>query len=353
MMTHTERLHRLLAGRPVDRPLYAAWGHVMNLSDRNAKDFAKATIDFQNANEFDFIKIMSNPYYLIEDTGIVLRPPAHYADSISRCSNSLPIKKAEDWERLSYPEVGKGALAREQDAIRRVVDHYQGDVPVIATIFTPMMWLSYLAIPSEQMDVAEQTEGSTVRLLERYLTKNERLAGQALERLAQINQEYMSALLEEGVSGFFYCTEYARSEWSDRALFDQFERQYDLKTLNAVHKKSEFNILHVCGNHALAMDWVLDYPVEAINWDDQRSKNPSLGEVREKTDKILVGGLDRLHDFSGVDREMIKTTLQKKILEAQKQAGQKLIISGGCDWKLDATYRFYIWQEVIEELSAR
>ena len=81
-MNASERLQNMLNGLPTDRPLFSAWGHVMNFCDRNAKDFAKATIDFQNANGFDFIKIMSNPYYLIEDTGLVLSPVTDYATPV-------------------------------------------------------------------------------------------------------------------------------------------------------------------------------------------------------------------------------------------------------------------------------
>lgn len=68
------------------------------------------------------------------------------------------------------------------------------------------------------------------------------------------------------------------------------------------------------------------------------------------TDRILVGGLDRLHDFAGADRAEIKERIRRKIEEARRQAGRKLIVSGGCDWKIEAVFRFYIWQEVMEEL---
>ena len=51
-MTHLERMKAVVAGEPVDGPPFAAWGHVMNLEDRHAKDFAKAIIDFQRVHDF-------------------------------------------------------------------------------------------------------------------------------------------------------------------------------------------------------------------------------------------------------------------------------------------------------------
>lgn len=321
----------------------------MNFCDRNAKDFAKATIDFQDANDFDFIKIMSNPYYLLEDMGILLNAPERYDQCVTR-SNRLLVPSPKDWGTIAFPDVNAGSLAREREAIRRVIGHYQGTVPVLATIFTPAMWIAYSSLRSEDMEQAENQFGSYIPLLERYLTGHERHVRPALDRFAELNQRYMEALLSDGVSGFFYCTEYARDLWTDRTVFEDFEKRYDLRILDSVRKDSLFNILHVCGVGKLRMDWVLDYPVDAFNWDDRQPGNPSLADVRAATEKILVGGLDRFRDLAGASREEIKTRLLEKIRRATEQAGRNLIVSGGCDWTIGASHRFYIWREVMEEL---
>ena len=69
MITHTQRVKAALEGKMLDRPAFAAWGPHMNLVDRNAKDFARATIDYQNAHHFDFIKVMPNGMYFPEAVG--------------------------------------------------------------------------------------------------------------------------------------------------------------------------------------------------------------------------------------------------------------------------------------------
>lgn len=348
-ITHTERLQNLLSGKTPDRPLFSAWGHAMNFCDRNAKDFARATIDFQNVHDFDFIKVMSNPYYMLEDMGILLNAPQRYDQCVAR-SGRLLVPSPKDWGTVAFPEVNAGSLGREREAIRRVVEHYQGTVPVLATIFTPAMWIAYSSLRSDDMERAERQSGSYIPLLERYLTDHERHVRPALDRFAELNQRYMEALLADGVSGFFYCTEYARDMWSDQTVFENFEKKYDLRVLNSVQENSFFNILHVCGVGKLRMDWVLEYPVDAFNWDDRQPDNPSLADVRALTEKILVGGLDRFQDLEGADREEIKTRLLESIRRAAAQAGRNLIVSGGCDWSIDATYRFYIWREVMNEL---
>ena len=161
----------------------------------------------------------------------------------------------------------------------------------------------------------------------------------------------MQALLDVGVSGFFYCTEHARNGWSE-AAFDLFERRFDLRALDGVKAGSMFNILHVCGQSGLRMDWVLDYPVHALNWDDRQPLTPSLAQVRAQTDKVLIGGLDRKHDLAGTDKCAIRARLTEHIRDARAQAGEKLILSGGCDWSLEDAANFPLWREVMESLSA-
>lgn len=348
-LTATERLRRVLEGKEADRPLYSAWGHFMNYTDRNAKDFAKATIDFQLAHGFDFIKVMSNPFYLLEDMGIVLLPVKSYASCVSRSPSILTVPKPAGWEKVKFPDVRKGAVAREIEAVRRIADYFQGEVPVLPSIFTPVMWIAYASIPSGQMDACQAEYGSYVPLLERYLIKNERYVRIAVQRFAEFNQEFIDELLKAGASGVFYCTDVARDLWTSRDIFEEFERKPDIQTLHSAEEKTLFSLLHVCGEDRLLFDELLEYPVNAFNWDDQMPFTPSFSEIRAKTDKMLVGGLNRKTDFTGNDREKIKKILIKKIGEAFRQGGPKVMISGGCAWDFDSAYKFYIWKEVMEE----
>ena len=351
-LTATERLKRVLSGKDVDRPLYSAWGHFMNYADRNAKDFAKATIDFQLANGFDFVKVMSNPFYLLEDMGIVFQPVKDFTSCVSRSADILTVSEPADWERVKFPDVRRGAIAREIEAVKRIADYFQGDVPVLPSIFTPVMWITYGSIPSQEIDICEREYGSYVPLLEKYLTDHERYARAAVERIGEFNREFMEELLKAGASGFFYCTDVARDLWTSIDIFKEFEKKQDLQTLDSVKDKTLFSLLHVCGEDRLLFDELLEYPVDAFNWDDQLKGTPSFEEIREKTDKMLVGGLNRKTDFKGEDREKIKRTIVRRIREAIKQGGENIMISGGCAWDFDSAYKFYIWKEVMEEYQA-
>lgn len=348
-LTSAQRIKRVMSGEEADRPLYSAWGHFMNYADRNAKDFAKATIDFQLANGFDFIKIMSNPFYLLEDMGIVLEPVQDFMSCVSRSPDILAVPAPSDWDKVKFPDVHKGAIAREIEAVKRIADYFQGDVPVLPSIFTPVMWIAYASIPSPRMDIYERKYGAYVPLLEKYLTENEKYTQTAAARIAELNQEFMEELLKAGASGFFYCTDAARDLWSNRDVFEQFEKKQDIGALNSVRGKTDFSILHVCGEDRLLFNELLDYPVDAFNWDDQMPETPSFSELRKKTNKMLVGGLNRKTDFIGDNREKIKEIIRKRVDAALEQGGKNIMISGGCAWDFDSAYKFYIWKEVMEE----
>ena len=64
MITHKQRIEAALEGKILDRPAYAMWGPHFNLEDRNVKDFTDATIRYQEAYDFDFIKVMRMEFIL-------------------------------------------------------------------------------------------------------------------------------------------------------------------------------------------------------------------------------------------------------------------------------------------------
>lgn len=350
-MTHTERIRAVLNGDTPDRQPIAAWGHFMNLEDRNAVDFAKSLIDFQDAYQFDIVKIMSNSYYLTEDMGNVLRSSENGEDPAFLCATRLAVEKPEDWRKLKVPDISRGAMAREIEVAKRLVDYYHGTVPILPTIFSPLMWCVYLYMPMKEQFRYQFTGKGLVPHIEEYLLRHEKEITYGLEVVTETNSRLMEEFLRVGVDGFFYSQPYAHKTWSDPALFERFAKQYDLKNLNTVADNAWFTMLHVCGTNWVDLDLVVDYPVQALNWDDAFEGNPSLKEGRAKSDKVLMGGMDRRTDLLGSDREVIKRTIKMRAGQAKKDAGEKLILTGGCSWTGDSIHRFNLWQETMDELK--
>ena len=116
MITHTQRVKAALEGKMLDRPAFAAWGPHMNLVDRNAKDFARATIDYQNAHHFDFIKVMPNGMYFPEAFGQKLKDADFILDETWQNVQVNAINDPHEWAKLKVPSMKEGVFARSKQS---------------------------------------------------------------------------------------------------------------------------------------------------------------------------------------------------------------------------------------------
>ena len=193
------------------------------------------------------------------------------------------------------------------------------------------------------------------------MLENEAAYRHVMDVLTDTVINLMNAYIEAGAAGFFYCAGgdvYKddggyKADGFSTAEYYKYIRVYDEKVLNAVRGKTWFNMLHIHGDANLRMEQLVTLPnIQAINWEDQSPYNPSLADVRVMTDRVLMGGIDRLHDFTGPYRDKIKATLRMKVDEAVRQAGPKLIVSVGCEAPRESNYRFAVWDEVLEDIAA-
>lgn len=355
MITHTQRLKAVKEGRILDRPAYTAWGPHMSLVDRNVKDFTEATIAYQNSYQFDFIKLMSNGMYFTEDFGQKIKPAAHIMDDTWLNVTVNAVNDPHEWARLKAPDVKKGALGREVEACKRICDHFQGEVPVLPTIFSPFIWMGKMTGGYFRQETIVS-----------HFIHSEKYCRPALEMIAETNEKLMEAFLDAGASGFFFGYQCGMAKLMGKEMFEEFGKKYDIRNIEAVKNRTWFNMAHVCHGDAATSEWFLDYPVDAFNWSDQDPAMHSIGEMRNLTDKVLVGGLKHANefgyrdpaarylpsdDFKGDDREIVKAHIKEKVCDALRQGGPKTVISGGCGWGEGSLPRFSLWREVMEEVG--
>ena len=124
-------------------------------------------------------------------------------------------------------------------------------------------------------------------------------------------------------------------ECMSKEMYEECAAKYDLRNLNAIKDKTWFNLAHLCHGDRNDTDQFMDYPVQAFNWADTHKEHRTLREMREITDKVLIGGLDHDLGSSGY----------------LKAAGPKFVLSGGCGWNHDALHRFPLVREVIDEVA--
>lgn len=336
-MTPYERIRAMVDGKPVDRPGACAWKH-FHAEDRVVNDCVKKHIAFQEQNQWDFIKIMANGIYVQEQYGAGIRwsrDGIEFPTTLRRVVNS-----PRGFRDLQLVDVKTGAIHREVEVAARLVDHYGGKVPVVATVFSPLTY-------AQELYNGWQNPYMFPHLLKYY--GDDLRAG--LEVLTELTAQIIDEFVKVGVDGIFYSTQFANNSQITSAEYDVYGKPYDLKAFQPAIGRTWFNILHIHGDTHLFFDKFLDYPLEAFNWQSTIT-NVSLAQAAAQTDKILIGGLERGADFRGDDRD----ALAAHILELARDAAasvpaNRLIIAPGCAVPNDIPeFHFNLLKEALDTL---
>ena len=337
-MTATERIRAMVEGKPVDRPGVSAWKHFY-LEDRHPVDFVKRTCEFQESNDWDFIKVSYNGYLMPEAFGaeIAWSPDSNTFPTMIKHNANHP----SDWTRLRPASVKDGALRREIDATARMVEHFKGEVPILPTIFSPLT-------AAQEMSCGWLNPWPVMADIQ--YSPNE--LHQGLETIAETTMRFLEELVKVGIDGVFFATQLACYNRTTKEQYDEFGRKYDLQVLDSIKDKTWFNMIHIHGADQLFFDEIEDYPVQAFNWEDINS-NISMGYARAHSDKILCGGIEHVHDLYEPDRDALKEKLRQRVKAAVQAAGKdRLIIGPGCVVPTDVPeYRLTVLKEVVEELG--
>ena len=254
----------------------------------------------------------------------------------------------KEYENLKVLDPNKGVLAREVELVKRLADHYKGEKPIIATIFTPLTWLQEMT--------ASTMPGPTQAAM-KYNAKEVHIG---LSRLVETNKLFLDELIKAGIDGIFYATQYATRDVITQEQHEEFARPYDIELLDYIKDRTWFNMLHIHYNKNLMFEELADYPVQAINWEDKGAadnERTSLTQARSITDKILIGGIDQHHDFYSKlnDREEIKSVLKERLLSSLAECPDKrFIFAPGCSLPMDVDrYVFTLMKEVVDEVCER
>src|SRR5690606_4977713 len=106
-------------------------------------------------------------------------------------------------------------------------------------------------------------------------------------------------------------------------IYETFLRPFDLEVLAAA--EGMVRVLHVHGN-GVDLARIEGYPFEVLSLADRAPDNPSLAELRKRTDRCLMGGIDE-----SALPDMSLDALACQIDDAIRQAGrQGFILAPGC-----------------------
>ena len=304
-MTKRERLEATIAGQAIDRPAIALWRHWPG-DDQHAADLARATVEFQQRYDWDFVKCMPSSNYCIADWGAQDAWVGN--EEGTRQWGPRVIQKPDDWARLRVLDPRRGMLAEMHEAMRLINQGLGKDVPFIWTIFNPLAQAKNLAGERLLSDLRQYPDAVKA----------------GLEAITASCVRFVDAARDTGLAGVFLALQHATYNLLSEAEYREFGRPYDLRILEAA-QGLWFNLVHLHGEHVM-FNLAADYPVQAINWHD-RETPPSLAEALPRFSGALVGGLNRTETVLRGTPDAIRTEI-RSALEATQ--GRRLIIGTGC-----------------------
>lgn len=304
-MTKRERVRAALAGKPVDHVPASLWGHDF-LREWTPEDLVAATLDAYRADDWDFVKFNPRATYFAEAWGNTYDWPDEQRQPRLLAA---AIAGAGGLARIAPVDPRQGVFGDHLRALRSLVAQVGREADVLQTVFSPLA-------------VVAQLCGSDAAFRE-FAESDADAAHAAIAAATETLAAYARACIDAGADGIFFAPlAWASRDTCDDEFYREFGRPYDLKVLAAV-RGAPFNVLHVCRNHNM-LDGLLDYPVAAFNWADRGEGNPSLGDVKARTSKAVMGGIDqvRLHEMSVED-------VRAQAVEALA-VGRSLFLTAGC-----------------------
>jgi len=295
-MNQRERVMAAIKGEEVDRVPFSLWLHDFT-RENTAEALATETVRLYNTYGFDFLKPQSRPYCFNQLWGQVFEPSTD--PSLFPEITHYPIARAEDIGNLQPVDASVGALDEQLTAYLQVRDAVGPDVPIVATVFAPLMVAGFMA-------------DNGISEMRRLMTDAPEALERGLDTIADALVQHTRRCIDAGLDGVFYATTAATCSSMTPAQFDRFQRPFDLRILEAA-AAAPFNIMHMCGDGILAESFV-DYPVQVFSWATTPG-NPSLSEWHNKTGRAVLGGLPGKPAFGNMTPEQIKAHGRKSLEE--------------------------------------
>lgn len=306
-MNKKEKISDVINGKKTHEIPYSFWTHLPKV-DLNPVKLADETYQFYKEYDLDFIKTMNNGLYAVEDYGCECDFSEIEKGGVSKLANPF-IHNYHDWGKVKPLSIQKGAFARELEYLKLLVNKLGNEAPVVFTIFSPITIANKL---------------SNKLLLEHIKDEdNEKLVLQALDVITETNVNLVKKALEIGASGIFFASQLSSYDFLSKKQYLKYGLPFDVKVLQSA-SKGWFNILHIHGNNIM-FDLLKDYPVQVINWHVWEAE-PEIEKARQKTDKILMGGMVR-GDITAKNGKAIYNQIRKTL---KITGGYKIILTPGC-----------------------
>lgn len=305
MTTHKERIQTILSGKKPDRPAVALWRH-FPVDDQSPEALAAATLNFQQAYDFDIVKVTPASSFAIRDWGV----EDEWTGSTEGTRNYTKrvIHEPQDWEKLAELEPASPHLAGQLACLRLLRQGLSPETPLIQTIFSPMAQAKNLA-------------GNETLIA--HIRRHPEAVMKGLATIAGTTRRFVEAALETGIDGVFYAIQHAQAALLTLDEFKTFSLPNDRTALGPADELW-CNMLHLHGKNVyFSLLEMIDFHI--VNWHD-RETYPTLAEAQGLFKGVVCGGL-RQDSLVFEDQAAVKLEAADAI---QQTKGQRFILGTGC-----------------------
>ncbi len=288
-MTKRERVMAAVEGRAPDRVPFSLWYH-FRLDPPAGPGLAAATLEFCRRFSPDLLKVMHDaPYDMPQGMPTVSEP--------------------EDWTNLPVLDGTSGQFGRQLETLRIILRQRDDDVPVVATVFGVYA-------------TAEKISG---RRIAEHLQRDSSAVEAGLDAITASLCNYVSALTEIGVDGIYLAIVGGAADTLTAAVHRERFMYREQRVLDAA-RSLPLNVAHHHGS-GIYPDNVISLAGYSIySWSDRAPGNPDIREMRLRTQKCLMCGVDEIGFGDASPDELLRQA--RSALNAAGRSG--FILAPGC-----------------------
>lgn len=314
MLTHEERLKRCLAGESTDRIPVALWRH-FPIEDQSPQLLAQAVVKFQEAYDFDFVKVTPSSSYCIKDWGAVDQWTGNPEGSCEYIQ--FPIQHYEDWKKLQALSPNQGVLAEQIECLKLIKQALPKGTPFIQTIFNPLSQAKNL--------VGKANLTTHMRLCPEEVKS-------ALRVITQTTIDFIQEAKKTGIDGIFFAVQHAQAGILSPAEYDEFGIPFDLEILQQV-SDLWLNVAHLHGSDVY-FGKISQYPVDILNWHDLETP-PDLKTAKMLFPGCVCGGLRQWETLVNGTPDQVTQEARESIARV---GGSRFILGTGCVLPITASH---------------
>lgn len=231
------------------------------------------------------------------------------------------IQRPEDWGKM--PRYDREFYEGQLRVVEGLVNAAKHEAMVVVTLYSPFMCAGHTTSDA---------------LVTEHLQQAPEQVKQGLEIITESLQLFVRECIALGVDGFYHSTQGGEARrFTDDGIFEQYIKPYDLRLMEEINQRCEFNILHVCDYLRDYDDFTpfLDYPGDIVNCPltvGDRTLTPI--EAAQLFDRPYMGGMERKGVLATGTPDQVRQAAEAVLREAP----ERFVLAADCTVPSDTSW---------------